>query len=114
MAEAITVDMEKLHAVTAGLRKGATDCQSTNGEIAGELQTLRSYMVQAESFWQGTAGGAFQELMTQFDGLAKQLNEALQGISTTLNQNADAYDSTEQTNTTGINNIINSLPPIRL
>lgn len=71
--------------------------QSTAGSIQGESDTARS-QVQAlvGAGWEGAASSQFDALFQQWDTSAKQLIEALTGISTLLQQAGTTYEETEQ------------------
>jgi len=114
MAENFTGDtMKKLVTESQILRTGAADCDTTAGQVDGQLASLRGYIQEVETFWQGSAGGQFQVLMTEFDRLGRELNQALHGISTTLRQNADMYDVTDSTNAGNVSSMMGELPPVR-
>lgn len=65
-------------------------------EIDGSLAALSSQVQALAAQWQGVAQGRFQSLYTQWQSSARQLHDALVGISALLDQAGVAYDDSEQ------------------
>jgi WXG100 family type VII secretion target len=92
------------------LTMAATSCDSTAGEIQGQLAALKTYVVNMEAYWGGIAAGTFQGLMAEYDLCSAALNDALTGIANGLRGNWGNYTANEQGNLTMINNIQAGLP----
>ncbi len=65
------------------------------GEIDGSLANLASHVQSLTADWQGQAQGQFTGLYNQWQASARQLHEALLGISRLLNAAGVAYDDSE-------------------
>jgi WXG100 family type VII secretion target len=65
------------------------------GEIDGSLASLASHVQTLTTDWQGIAQGQFTGLFTQWQTSARQLNDALVGISRLLDHAGTAYDDSE-------------------
>jgi WXG100 family type VII secretion target len=85
----IKVTPEQLQQVSGQLQAGASN-------VDGILAQLASSVAPLGSDWAGVAQARFQNLWTQWQRSAKQLNEALTGISHLTNQAAANYAQTEQ------------------
>lgn len=85
----IKVTPEQLRTVSAQLSSGASNIESTLGQLTGSVTPLGSD-------WAGVAQVRFQELWTQWQRSAKSLNEALLGMSRLMGQAGQAYQSTEE------------------
>jgi WXG100 family type VII secretion target len=85
----IKVTPEQLQQVSGQLQAGASN-------VDGILAQLASSVAPLGSDWAGVAQARFQNLWTQWQRSAKQLNESLTGISHLMNQAAANYAQTEQ------------------
>ncbi len=94
--------------------EAASDCDRTAGEIAAQLASLKSYVMELQAMWHGVASNRFTELMALFDQHARHLNEALTGIAQGLRTNAVNYVTHEEVNVVNLNNISAGLPQARL
>lgn len=65
------------------------------GEIDGSLAALGSHVETLTADWQGQAQGQFSALYQQWQTSARQLHEALLGISSLLNTAGVAYEDSE-------------------
>ncbi len=65
------------------------------GEIDGSLATLASHVQSLTADWQGQAQGQFSGLFNQWQASARQLHEALLGISRLLDAAGAAYEDSE-------------------
>ncbi len=65
------------------------------GEIDASLAGLSSHVQGITADWQGQAQGQFAGLYSQWQTSARQLHEALLGISHLLNAAGVAYDDSE-------------------
>jgi WXG100 family type VII secretion target len=65
------------------------------GEIDGSLANLSSHVQGLTADWQGQAQGQFTGLYNQWQTSARQLHEALLGISQLLNAAGVAYADSE-------------------
>jgi WXG100 family type VII secretion target len=93
------------------LAQAASSCNTTAGDIQSELSGLRGYIVgNMESWWQGPASTAFQELMQDYDVYSGMLYQALTDIAAGLNGNWSNYTDQEQANYQNMTNLQVSLP----
>ena len=65
------------------------------GEIDGSLAALASQVHTLTADWQGQAQGQFSALYQHWQTSARQLHEALLGISMLLNSAGIAYEDSE-------------------
>src|SRR5215472_1865544 len=91
------------------IASAAASCNSTAGEIQGQLAEIRSYVVNLEAWWEGIAHDTFQELMTLYDTYAAMLNQALTDIGSGLQGNYVNYTDTEQANLNRVNTLLTEL-----
>lgn len=87
----IRVTPEQLASVSGQLRAGASN-------VDGILSQLASQVAPLGSDWAGVAQARFQALWAQWQRSARNLNEALNGISHLMSQAGANYDTTEQSN----------------
>lgn len=66
------------------------------GTISAELGALRGALAPLEGEWQGQARERFRELYDQWDSGAQQLQQALDGIATLLQQAGQSYEEAER------------------
>ncbi|MGW1726751.1 WXG100 family type VII secretion target [Streptomyces sp. NPDC002306] len=85
--------------------QAATSCDTTAGEIQGQLADLKSYVVNLEGWWQGIAQDTFQALMQEYDIYSRMLHDALTDIASGLRGNYVNYTDAEQQNIASINAI---------
>jgi len=76
------------------LSKGAM-LQQGGVQVKSELDNMRRQLEPLHASWEGAASGGFQQLWTEWETSAKQLNEALEGISRLLNQAGTTYQEAE-------------------
>ena len=86
---AIKVTSEQLQSVSSQLRRGSEDVSQQLGSMESQVKGL----VDAE--WQGSASDAFRDLYDKWHRGARDVKEALDGISTMLGQAATTYQDTE-------------------
>lgn len=85
----IKVTPEQLNALSASVARGS-------GDIEGTLSTLRSQVAPlVGGDWAGAASAQFNALYEQWARSAKDLNDALQGISGLLGRAATSYATAE-------------------
>ncbi|MCA1655668.1 MAG: WXG100 family type VII secretion target [Pseudonocardiaceae bacterium] len=72
------------------------DVVNTKEAVEGELKTLWNAIAQLQSLWEGPAQVAFTQMMHRFEGNAKSLNEALEGIAAQLKAAGSTYQASEQ------------------
>ena len=89
----------------------AGDCDRTASEFEGQFQALQTYCRSLDGIWLGPAAVKFDDLMVQWDVLARDLNIALRGIAQGLRTNAQDYVEGEMFNEGEINKIYEMLPP---
>lgn len=85
----IKVTSEDLSSVSAQLTSGSQDIDSRLSNMRGQVQQL------VESDWQGAASSQFNDLYSQWNTSAGQLQQALDGIARLLANAASAYQQTE-------------------
>ncbi len=86
---AIKVTSEQLDAVSRQLDTG-------RGDVAQQLATMAGRVKSLDTDWQGSASSAFQEMWDKWHAGAKQVEEALSGISSLLARAATTYRETEE------------------
>ncbi|MGQ0679497.1 MAG: WXG100 family type VII secretion target [Actinomycetota bacterium] len=85
----IKVTSEELHSVSGQLRSGSE-------EVSQRLESMRSQvqgLVDAD--WAGAASDSFRDMYDQWNQGARQVKEALDGISRMLATAAQTYQDTE-------------------
>ncbi|HEY8338761.1 MAG TPA: WXG100 family type VII secretion target [Egibacteraceae bacterium] len=97
-------------AVTAEIGAASQKAHATDEEIQGILTNLYNALAPLPSQWRGDAATSFQTLLSRYQDAAQRLSVALQGIGDTLAQTQRNYDSTEETNTTGMTTMANAFP----
>jgi WXG100 family type VII secretion target len=89
MPNGIKVTPEQLHQVSSQLVRGASDINGINTQLESTVSPLASE-------WVGLAQARFQELWAQWQHSARELNEALNGISQLMGQASTNYADAEQ------------------
>jgi 6 kDa early secretory antigenic target len=92
----ITVTPEQLTQISGQLNTGAAN-------IDGLLQQLGAAVQPLQGDWAGTAQQRFEALWLEWQNGAKQVHEALTGISQLTAQAAQNYESTEASNASSFN-----------
>jgi WXG100 family type VII secretion target len=83
--------------------------ESTNQSLQGNLRNLQSEVEQVAGAWKGTAATAFANLMDKFNTDAAALNNDLQQIADQVRGNQQAYQASEDNNSSSMSNILNGL-----
>ncbi|MYS19076.1 WXG100 family type VII secretion target [Streptomyces sp. DvalAA-14] len=91
------------------LATAAASCDSTAGDVAARLATLKAYVVGLEASWQGVAATTFQGLMQEYDVYSTMLHDALTDIASGLRGTQINYGDAEKTNVNTITQIQNNL-----
>lgn len=87
---AIKVTSEQLDSVSNQLKSGSED-------VAQQLQSMESQVKGVvDADWQGAASDSFRNMWDQWQVGAKQVKEALDGISQMMGQAANTYRDTEE------------------
>ena len=86
---AIKVTSEQLQSVSSQLQRGSEDVSQQLGSMESQVRGL----VDAE--WQGAASDSFRDMYDKWLRGARDVKEALDGISTMLGQAATTYQDTE-------------------
>lgn len=79
------------------LRSVSQDLRSGSEEVSQRLESMRSQvqgLVDAD--WQGAASDSFRDMYEQWNQGARQVKEALDGISQMLGTAAQTYQDTEE------------------
>lgn len=87
------------------MQQSASRVLDVNGQIQSDLSSLMSRLEPLLSSWQGEASGSFSTVKERWNANAVKLNNALRGIAETLQANERNYATSEQTNTSGFNQI---------
>jgi WXG100 family type VII secretion target len=64
-------------------------------QVEGELKVVWDAVVALQGHWTGDAQKAFHSMMERFDGDAKKLNTALEGIAEQLQSSGSTYHEKE-------------------
>ena len=98
--------MARLYRTTPdALQQAGSDCDTTAGEIDGQLKILRTYVEGLRGVWEGMAPGTFQTLMDRFQMDSQNINLALRGIAGTLRYTAMAYVEGEEAANRAVGNV---------
>ncbi|MFE7594740.1 WXG100 family type VII secretion target [Kitasatospora sp. NPDC057512] len=81
------------------------------GEIDTKIATLRTYVAGLSGCWQGSAHGAFEVLMADYDIYARMMHDALTDIASGLRGNYVNYVESEQANLANLRQV--TLPPAK-
>ncbi|MGF7119655.1 WXG100 family type VII secretion target [Rhodococcus sp. TAF43] len=100
---------DQLKATTETMEATSRRVGEMKGDLDGLLGRIRAEVDGIRGSWGGGAAGAFQNLMEQWDGSSKKLNDALQSISENIKANSVQFDTTQQDHTAAINNVASSL-----
>lgn len=85
--------------VTFGsVEQAASDVDSVAGQIAQELQDLKTYLAPLVATWEGSASGDYQALQNRWNQNADDLHKVLTEIAGNLRIAATNYTSAETTN----------------
>lgn len=89
MQAGIRVTPEQLQALSAHVGGGSADIDMTLARLRASIEPL------AAGEWAGNAAAEFQGLWSQWQNAARDLTEALLGISRLLSRAGDAYADAE-------------------
>jgi len=87
--------MPAIQVTPAQLQSTAGRLNSGAEEINSILSSLRGQVTSLGSEWQGQAKGSFDGLWEKWERGARDIQEALHGISRLTTQAADNYQTTE-------------------
>jgi WXG100 family type VII secretion target len=87
----VRVTFHDLDDAAAMLARGA-------GDIQGQLDGLKSRLSTIHASWEGAASAQFQSLWAEWDSGARQVREALEGISQLLARASANYQQVEEAN----------------
>lgn len=85
----LKVTPEQLQGVASQLRNGASNIEGVNGQLRGNVQPLGAD-------WAGVAQARFTQLWEQWARSSRELNEALNGMASLMNQAGVSYATTEE------------------
>jgi uncharacterized protein YukE len=88
----------------------AHGCTTTAAEIAHQLQTLKTYVIDLRTFWHGVSAQTFEALMIDWDVYAGMLHQALLGIGDGLRGNWVNYSQSEADNIRNLKQVEGALP----
>lgn len=78
------------------MQSTANRVDNVNANVQGELDRLQGTVEAVAGSWKGSAQGAFDQLMIEWNESATKLQTALQSISENIRANARAFQSTEE------------------
>lgn len=84
----LKVTSEQLISLSQSLKTGSDQVQQ-------QLASMRGQVAPLATDWEGSASAQFQQLWSQWESGAKQVQEALTGISTLLTRAGQTYDQAE-------------------
>jgi WXG100 family type VII secretion target len=84
----LKVTSDQLISLSGSLKTGAESVQQ-------QLDTMRRQIEPLAHDWEGAASGSFQQLWTEWQTGAKQVHDALDGITKQLKSAGEAYARTE-------------------
>jgi WXG100 family type VII secretion target len=73
----------------------AQSLNSGNDQVQQQLASMRNQVAPVAADWEGAASSSFQQLWQEWENGAKQLQEALTGISSLLAKAGQTYQSAE-------------------
>ncbi len=85
---AFTVDTDRIQAASADITRNAAELEQSVAALAGRLGAL-------QGAWTGSAATEFQEVMTRWRGLQKQVRDDLDAIGQLLGKAGTTYRTTE-------------------
>ncbi|MGH9042032.1 MAG: WXG100 family type VII secretion target [Acidimicrobiia bacterium] len=85
----LKVTSEQLQSVSSQLQAGKEDVEQQLTSMETKVRSL------VDADWSGAASDSFRDLWDKWHTGAAQVRDALQGISTMLNETAKAYQETE-------------------
>ena len=77
------------------MQSTANRVDNVNTNVQGELDRLQGTVESVAGSWKGSAQGAFDQLMVEWNESATKLQTALQAISDNIRANARAFQSTD-------------------
>ena len=86
---AIKVTSEQLQSVSSQLQRGSEDVSQQLSSMEGQVKGL------VDADWQGAASDSFREMYDKWHRGARDVKDALEGISQMLAQAAKTYQETE-------------------
>ncbi|MFD6420360.1 WXG100 family type VII secretion target [Streptomyces sp. NPDC060198] len=92
----------------------ASSCRGTAEEVSQQLDSLKTYIVNLESSWQGIAHETFTTYMAQYDVYARMLHQALTDIADGLTNTHINYHDAEAAALQSFQQMESELPPARL
>jgi len=90
--------MSSVRVTFQDLEDGSSMLQRGAGDIQAQLDTMKSRLSSISVSWEGAASSQFQSLWAEWDTGARQVREALEGISALLARAAQNYRSVEDAN----------------
>ena len=84
----LKVTSEQLMSTSQSVKTGSDQVQQ-------ELTSLRNLVAPLAADWEGAASASFQQLWQEWESGARQIQEALTGISTLLGHAGQTYQTAE-------------------
>ncbi len=92
------------------VQTAAANCAATAALLDTELTSLKNYVIDIETQWQGIASQTFSALMNDYTIYSQMLENALTDIGQGLNGNYVNYSDAEQTNISGLQAVHGEIP----
>ncbi len=80
---------------TADLMAKSQTVEATLGRIQNDVNSMETQLRQLQESWKGAAGGAFQEVLTQWRATQAQVEQSLLSVRQAMAQASSQYEETE-------------------
>lgn len=80
---------------TADLMAKSQTVEATLGRIQTDVNSMETQLRQLQDSWKGSAGGAFQEVLTQWRSTQAQVEQSLASVRQAMAQASTQYEDTE-------------------
>lgn len=87
--------MAYLQIDTADLMAKSQTVEATLGRIQTDVNSMEVQLRQLQESWKGAAGGAFQEVLTQWRSTQAQVEQSLASVRQAMAQASTQYEETE-------------------
>lgn len=76
--------------------QAAAAVNTTAASITGEVDAMMRHLTQLQNSWRGSAAASFQEVLSQWRGTQRQVEQSLSAIRTALASAATHYAGAEE------------------
>lgn len=80
---------------TADLMAKSQTVEATLGRIQTDVNSMETQLRQLQDSWKGSAGNAFQEVLTQWRSTQVQVEQSLMSVRQAMAQASSQYEETE-------------------